>query len=95
MAAQGLPGPERVNIVFVDTGLPPNLLPASGLRGWPVLEDPADFTGPVRLPGNPLSPHGEMVARNARGVVRLFPTGPSADLRLPSHSELLASPGVA
>src|SRR5437764_6293335 len=82
LAAQGLPGPERVNIVFVDTGLPPNLLPASGLRGWPVLEDPADFTGPVRLPGNPLSPHGEMVARNARGVVRLFPPGPSADLRL-------------
>ena len=58
---EGLPGPERVNVVFVDTGLPPNLLPATGFRGWPVLEDPMHPTGPVRHPGNPLTPHGEMV----------------------------------
>jgi len=81
LAAVGLPGPERVNVVFVDTGLPLNLLPATGFRGWPVLEDPMHPTGPVRHPGNPLTPHGEMVARNARAVVRV-PAPPNPDLQL-------------
>jgi hypothetical protein len=80
LAAAGLPGPERVNVVLVDTGLPPNLLPPGGFRGWPVLENPMDPASPVRLPGNPLTPHGEMVARNVRAVV-LAPA-PGADLRL-------------
>jgi hypothetical protein len=81
LAAAGLPGPEHANIVFVDTGLPPGLLPPQGqFRGWPVLENPADPGGPVRQPGNPLTRHGEMVARNARAVVEA--PGPGANLRL-------------
>ncbi len=80
LAEAGLPGTERVNVVFVDTGLPPGLLPPSGFTGWPVLEDPMDSASPVRLPGNPLTPHGEMVARNARAVVLAPASG--ADLRL-------------
>jgi Subtilase family len=70
LSREGLPGPETVNIVFVDTGLPPDLLPEGGFRGWPVLEDPLDPHSQVRKPGQPLTGHGEMVARNARAVVR-------------------------
>lgn len=81
LAAAGLPGPERVNLVLVDTGLPAGLLPPLGqFRGWPVLEDPANPAGPVRLPANPLTPHGEMVARNACAVVHV--PAPGAGLRL-------------
>ena len=75
----GLPGAEQVNIVFMDTGLPPNLLPA-GFRGWPVLENPQDPASPVRLPGNPLTTHGEMVARNARAVVNVPAANPNLRL---------------
>jgi hypothetical protein len=71
MEAAGLPGQEHVNIVFVDTGLPPALLPAAAeLRGWKVLVDPDNPASAVRLPGNPLTPHGEMVARNALAIAR-------------------------
>jgi hypothetical protein len=72
LAEAGLPGRERVNVVFVDTGLPPGLLPP-GFNGWPVLENPSNPFGPIRLPGNPLSPHGEMVARNAHAIVATAP----------------------
>lgn len=74
LEAESLPGPGQVNVVFVDTGLPPGLLPAAGFKGWPVLEDPLDSTS-VREPGNPLTGHGEMVARNARAV--LYATDPN------------------
>jgi hypothetical protein len=80
LAAAGLPGQEIVNIVFVDTGLPAALLPPGPLVGWNVLEDPMSAGSPVRVPGNPLTPHGEMVARNALAVA-LAP-GPGADVRL-------------
>jgi len=79
LTAAGLPGPEQVNIVFVDTGLPLRLLPAGSFKGWPVLEDPA-HSGAVRLPGNPLTSHGEMVARNARAVA--LAAAPPAKLKL-------------
>ena len=82
LAAEGLPGPERVNVVFVDTGLPPALLPAAGFRGWDVLVDPAVPGGPVRQPGNPLSGHGEMVARNARAVVAAAAANANQNVRL-------------
>jgi hypothetical protein len=77
---EGLPGPGQVNIVFVDTGLPPNLLPAAGFQGWPVLENPMDLASPVRNPGNPLTPHGEMVARNACAVVSVPADNPNLQL---------------
>jgi hypothetical protein len=79
---EDLPGQERVNIVFVDTGLPPDLLPANGFRGWSVLEDPSHFPGPLRLPGNPFTRHGEMVARNARAVIRVRTPPAKPRLRL-------------
>jgi hypothetical protein len=77
---EDLPGPERVNVVFVDTGLPPDLLPPNGFRGWPVLVDPSHFPSAVRQPGNPLTPHGEMVARNACAVVHV--PAPNPNLRV-------------
>jgi hypothetical protein len=80
LTAAGLPGPEQVNLVFVDTGLPPGLLPADSFKGWPVLEDATRPGGAVRRPGNPLTPHGEMVARNARAVA--LAAAPSARLKL-------------
>jgi len=75
-----LPGPEPVNLVFVDTGLPQALLPAGGFKGWPVLEDPTRPGGDVRFPGHPLTSHGEMVARNARAVA--LAAAPPARLKL-------------
>ena len=36
LTAQGLPGHKRVNLVFVDTGLPSYLLPETPFKGWPV-----------------------------------------------------------
>lgn len=70
LTAAGLPGPNQANIVFVDTGLPSSLLPKQGFKGWCVLEDPdpAFKGGKTRCPGAPLSPHGEMVARNAYAI---------------------------
>lgn len=82
LAAQGLPGPEHVNVVFVDTGLPPALLPPAGFQGWDVLVNPAIPGGPVRQPGNPLSGHGEMVARNARAVVAAAAANANQNVRL-------------
>jgi hypothetical protein len=83
LADAQLPGEQHVNIVFVDTGLPPALLPPAGaFRGWPVLEDPSHFPGPVRLPGDPLTPHGEMVARNALAVARVRTPPANPNLRL-------------
>lgn len=80
LAAAGLPGPESVNVVLVDTGLPPALLPPAPFVGWTVLEEPTNPASPVREPGNPLTPHGEMVARNARAVA--FAPAPGANVRL-------------
>lgn len=80
LAVEGVPGPERVNVVFVDTGLPPSLLPAAGFRGWAVLDDPLDPATTVRLPGNPVSGHGEMVARNARAVAAVAAPNPNVRL---------------
>jgi hypothetical protein len=80
LTAAGLPGPEQVNIVFLDTGLPRGLLPAANFKGWPVLEDPTAPGSDVRQPGNPLTAHGEMVARNARAVA--LAAAPSARLKL-------------
>ena len=84
LAAAGLPGPGRVNVVFVDTGLPLALLPPGDdvFKGWPVLEDPLDSKGPVRLPGKPLTGHGEMVALNARGVIDAVAPIPAPKLQL-------------
>lgn len=79
LAGAGLPGLEHVNVVFVDTGLPSGLLPPGGFQGWPVLDDPMNPAS-VRLPGYPLSPHGEMVARNTLGVVQA--SAPHPNLRL-------------
>jgi len=81
LAAEGLPGSGRVNVVFVDTGLPLGLLPGDAFKGWPVLEDPADLTT-VRQPGSPLTGHGEMVARNARAVIDVVAPIPSPKLKL-------------
>lgn len=76
----GLPGSEQVNLVFLDTGLPLGLLPADNFKGWPVLENPTHSGGAVRRPGNPLTSHGEMVARNAQAVA--LAAAPSARLKL-------------
>lgn len=80
LTAAGLPGSEPINIVFVDTGLPSGLLPAGSFKGWAVLEDPTHVGGAARQPGNPLTSHGEMVARNARAVA--LAAGSSAKLKL-------------
>lgn len=69
LAGEGLPGQRRVNLVFVDTGLPSPLLPGGPFKGWPVIVNPSVPGSPVREPGNPVSGHGAMVALNARAVV--------------------------
>ncbi len=69
LADAGLPGAaaalERVTLIFVDTGLPPALiLPLDGVGGWEVaVTDASGIT--IRKPGEPLTPHGAMVAGNA------------------------------
>jgi len=84
VAEADLPGSGRVNVVFVDTGLPLRLLPPGddAFKGWPVLEDPLDSKGPVRLPGKPLTGHGEMVALNARAVIDAVAPIPAPKLQL-------------
>ncbi|MBW6399145.1 S8 family serine peptidase [Roseomonas sp. HJA6] len=88
MPVLGLPGMEAVHLVMVDTGLPVAMLPPAGLKGWPVLEDPAHPQGPLRQPGMPIIGHGAMVARNARAIapgVRLLdcPAIPDGITQLP------------
>ncbi|KQU50569.1 hypothetical protein ASG72_11830 [Bosea sp. Leaf344] len=80
LRAAGFPGPEQVNLVFLDTGLPLDLLPADNFKGWSVLEDSTRPGGAVRRPGNPLTYHGEMVARNAQAVA--LAAAPSARIKL-------------
>jgi hypothetical protein len=64
-----LPGTNTVNLVFVDTGLPEALLPHPGqFRGWTIDPDLPNTGLPPRVPGNPLTEHGAMVARNALAV---------------------------
>lgn len=85
------PGAPPVAIAMVDTGLPEEMLPPKGqFRGWKVLVDPKAPSpkAPVRHPGEPLTPHGAMVARNARAVapgVRLLdcPVIPDGIVDLP------------
>lgn len=64
------PGPRAVNIVFVDTGLPATILPPGPFKGWDVTVFDQNSDIIVRRPGEPLTGHGAMVARNARAVAR-------------------------
>lgn len=80
LTAEGLPGSEQVNLVFVDTGLPLDLLPTGSFKGWPVRVDSSRIDGDIRFPGSPLTSHGEMVARNARAVA--LAAAPPARLKL-------------
>jgi subtilisin family serine protease len=91
LASLPLPGGEAVTIAMVDTGLPDEMLPPKGqMRGWDVLVDPTDPKPKplTRHPGEPLTPHGAMVARNARAIapgVRLLdcPVIPDGIVDLP------------
>lgn len=104
LAGLPLPGGQAVTIAMVDTGLPEEMLPPKGqLRGWKVLVDPSDPKSLSRHPGEPLTPHGEMVARNARALapanrVRLLdcPVIPDGIVDLPVflHSVLEALRGI-
>lgn len=68
-ADQVLPGAAPVTIIMVDTGLPKGILPAPpAFRGWEV-GDASTPGAPRRKPGDPLTPHGEMVARNALSLL--------------------------
>ncbi|WP_198375926.1 S8/S53 family peptidase [Neoroseomonas rubea] len=104
LAGLPLPGGEAVTIAMVDTGLPEEMLPPKGqLRGWKVLVDPSDLNSLIRHPGEPLTPHGAMVARNVRALapanrVRLLdcPVIPDGIIDLPVflHSVLEALRGI-
>ncbi|MBP0464599.1 S8/S53 family peptidase [Roseomonas sp. PWR1] len=104
LAGLPLPGGEAVTIAMVDTGLPEEMLPPKGqMRGWKVLVDPNDPASISRHPGEPLTPHGAMVARNARALapanrVRLLdcPVIPDGIVDLPVflHSVLEALRGI-
>lgn len=69
LADAGLPGAKdalgRVNLIAIDTGLPPALIqPLGTVRGWEVaMMDGGGIT--IRKPGDPLTGHGAMVAGNA------------------------------
>ncbi|HWT09076.1 MAG TPA: S8 family serine peptidase [Roseomonas sp.] len=73
LADAGLSGadraPDRVNLVVVDTGLPPSLIrPLDALTGWEVaVTDGGGLS--VRKPGEALTGHGAMVAGNALALV--------------------------
>ena len=98
-AMGGVPAPGRsaVNIVFVDTGLPAWMRPPpSEFQGWDVAATDASGTITVRKPGEPLTDHGAMVARNARAIasapnVRLLdcPAIPDGIMNLPEFLGLL------
>lgn len=63
-----LPQPARVSLIAVDTGLPPSLLPPlTDFCGFEVAVTIGKDTI-IRRPGEPLTGHGDMVARNARAV---------------------------
>ncbi|WP_431284958.1 S8/S53 family peptidase [Humitalea sp. 24SJ18S-53] len=71
LGALELPGERRVTLVFVDTGIPHALLPPVGtLRGWQIDPNGANAGLALRIPGMPLTPHGNMVARNASSVAK-------------------------
>ncbi len=70
LRAEGaLPGSAPVTVIMVDTGLPKEILPKPpGFRGWEV-GNASNPGAPLRRPGEPLTPHGAMVARNVRALL--------------------------